>query len=160
MTDRFSEVQIENYPVQAIVRIQNEIDTSIPSYGKKLARLESEMLDEYNPRKGPKILGLQKERHRLHKKLDGEDLMEKVDKIEDLVDPRYFKNFIDFSAPPFFWFESCKRGTEVFRILGGYNLPKKMRTISRADLSKERPAVNGKLTYHSEKFKEELDDLF
>lgn len=154
----FSEVDVEEFPVEASVQIQEDIKLNIPSYVKQLSEIEAEMLSEYDPHKGLKILRLQQKRHTLKKKMGKEDLMTKLRDLTVFLRPTKFLRYLDVLED--FRLHKCEWGSSLFRTMGMFILPKTMEVISRTDLNLNVPAKKGVLIYESGKFSQDVDELF
>lgn len=160
LTKGFSEFQVEEYPVTARVHIQENINLNIPDYVKRMTKLESKMLGDYNPRDGIKIMSLQRERARLKKDLGEEDLMTKLSQFSVFLRPQKFVNYITNVPGSDFRLHNCEWGELFFRALGMVTLPKVMNVTSRTDLTLKKPAASGKMIYESGKFSKDIKKFF
>jgi hypothetical protein len=153
----FREVDIEEFPVTADVQIQESINATVPVL-KKMAEIEAEILSDYDPHHGVKILALQKERHRLKTKLGKGDPTRKLRELMVFLRPTKFMTYV--AVQPDFRFHYCEWGSDVFRTLGMLALPKKMEVISRTDLDLDRPASKGSMMFESGKFSTDVSEIF
>jgi len=156
----FSEVQIDEYPVTAMVHIQENIDMSIPTYIRQIAEVESEMLRDYDPRSGVKIMGLQQKRAKLKKDLGKVDLVTKLNEFSIFLRPQKFVKYITQTPGGDFRLHECKWGEILFRALGMVTLPKAMDIVERTDLNLDKPAASGSMIYESGKFSKDVKKFF
>ena len=156
----FSEVDVEEYPVVARVHIKEKINANIPHYVKQIAEVEAKILDDYNPRHATKVIGLQKEKARLKKKLGKEDLLTKLNELSQFISPNNFTNYVKIAGGDYFRLQNCSWGSDIFRALGLMVLPSKMEVVSRTDLNLERPATSGIMIYESKKFEKDVKKIF
>lgn len=156
----FSEIEIEEFPVTARVRIRNNLSTGVPEYLKRLFRIEGQILDERNPHGAMEIIRLQREKARLLTRLGkNTSLLEKVQELAIFLNPSNFLNYIDALDLEDFRLHKCE-GDEFFTALGTLALPKTMALTSRTDLSLKKPAARGTLIYKSRQFKDDVAKLF
>jgi len=160
LTSGFSEVEIDEYPVKAKIFIQEEIDTGIPKFIRDMAKTESEILSDYNPRGATKIIGLQKKRYKLKKKLGKDDLIQKLNDLSVFLRPGKFVKYVQLESKKDFRIHCCEPGTSLFRALGMLTLPKSMKVITRTDLNLNKIASSGVMVYHSGELIDEVEDLF
>ena len=155
----FREVDVEEFPVEARVHIQEDIDTSFPflkTY-KMMRKIENELFSDYDPRTVTKTIGLKKERYRLKKRLEHEDPARVLQDLLTLLRPLKFLAYLKTEED--FRLHDCQWGTEVFEMLGVGSLPKSMDITARTDLSLTKPASHGLLTYDSGKFSSDVRSL-
>lgn len=160
LTRGFSEFQVEEFPVDARVHIQENINLNIPDYVKRMIKLETKMLDDYNPRDAVKIIGLQRERARLKKDVGKEDLITKFNRFSVFLRPHKFLNYISTDPGSDFRLHNCEWGELLFRALGMVTLPKAMNVTSRTDLTLKKPASSGAIIYESGKFSKDVKKFF
>jgi len=156
----FSEIDIEEFPVSARVHIKEQINTNLPSFMKKMAKVEAKILADYDPRHATKIIGLQKEKAQIQKRMGKTDLMTKLNEISTFLRPTKFTNYVNMSSSHDFRLHCCEWGSEIFRALGMMPLPSKMNIISRTDLSLQKPATSGVMVYESGRFEKDLKQVF
>ncbi|WP_135609679.1 hypothetical protein [Methanococcoides sp. AM1] len=154
----FSEIDIEEFPMTARVHVADRINTNVPDYVKEMVKLESEILNDRNPHSWVKEKQLKHRKVQLQRKLGKGDLLDKVQDLSSLLTPNNFMNYVQIMDD--FKLSECERGSEFFRALGSCQLPKFMNVVSRTDLSLEKPASRGTMTYDSKKFGEEIINLF
>lgn len=155
----FREVDVEEFPVEARVHIQEDIDTSFPllkTY-KRMREIENELFADYDPHTVTKTIGLKRERYRLKKKLELEDPAKVLRDLLMLVRPLRFLDYLRTEED--FRLHDCHWGTEFFEMLGIGSLPKSMDVTARTDLSLTKPASHGFLTYDSGKFSSDVRAL-
>lgn len=156
----FSEVEIEEYPVSARVHIKEQINTNIPSYVVKMAEIEAEILSDYDPHHAIKVIGLQKKKARLKRRLSEQDLMTQLNELSIFLRPNKFLNYVSMPSEQDFRLHCCEWGSEVFRALGMMPLPSKMNVTSRADLNLDKPAASGSMIYQTKKFETDVQNVF
>lgn len=154
----FSEVEIEEFPVSARINVANHINTNVPTYVKELLEIENEILNDKDPRTGPKIIALKHKKASLIKKIGNSSLQEKMEDLASLLNPSSFINYVQTMDD--FKLDQCVRGSDFIRALGMFQLPKTMNVISRTDLSLKKPAAKGVLIYDSKKFEEQVLSTF
>ncbi len=154
----FKAVDVEEYPITARVHIQENINTAAPVKTlMRLREIEGEILSEYNPRAGVKILRLQRERARLAKRLKLKEPQQAFRDLISLIRPTNFMEYL--TAEQDFRLHTCEWGIEVFKVIGALSLPKAIEVISRTDLSLDKPAARGILTYDSERFSRDVGSI-
>jgi len=164
LIDGFSEFEIEEFPVTANVQIQENINMNIPSYVKQLSEVEAEILSDYDPRHGIKVMQkmklLQMKKAGLKKKLGKKDLMEKLNEVSLFLRPSKFIDYVRMDSQNDFYLHNCEWGTDLFRTLGMMSLPTKMNVVTRTDLTLKRPATSGEMIYEASKVSEGIRTIF
>jgi hypothetical protein len=160
LIEGFSEFQIEEYPLTARVLIQENINTNIPQYVKQMTEIEANILKDYDPRAGLKIMALQRRRAQLYHDLKSEDLQTKMNQLSYFLRPQNFLNYITRLDDSDFRLHCCEWGEDLFQALGLLKLPKAMNVISRTDLSLKKPASAGAMIYQSGKFSQDIQNVF
>jgi len=154
----FSDVEIEEFPVNARVHLTERINTHVPDYIKELVKVNSEMFDDRNPYRTPiEIKELDRKRVKLLRRLGKATLEQKIQELASLLTDTHFTRYLDIKD---FRLDKCERSVELFRAIGMFQLPRFMNVISRTDLNLKKPAANGDLIYHSKKFEEEIEKIF
>ena len=74
--------------------------------------------------------------------------------------PQKFISYIINDPISDFRLHDCKWGEILFRALGMVTLPKAMNVTSRTDLTLNKPAASGSMTYESGKFSKEIKKFF
>lgn len=157
----FSECEVEEYPVTVDVLIQEDINTNIPHYIKRMSEIEAEILEDYDPHHGVKIVELQKKRAGLKKRLGKEDLRGKLNELSLFLRPAKFRNnYIELGEKKDFILDHCRWGADIFRALGLLMLPKTMEILTRTNLNLDKCAASGVMIYESGKFSEDVQKLF
>lgn len=151
-------LDVEDFPVTARVQIENEINTSLPTLKgfAKLRSVESEIMSDYDPHHAIKMISLQRERHRLRKQLMQEP-MQTLRELMIFLTPTHFLSYLKSEED--FRIHLCEWGEELLKLLGAMDLPKAMKVVSRTDLTLERPASKGTLTFESGKFSSDLKNI-
>jgi len=157
----FSECEIEEYPVTVDVFIQEDISTNIPYYIKRMSQIEAEILKDYDPRHGVRIIELQKRRAGLKRRLGKEDLRSKLNELSLFLRPTKFRNnYIEIRQKKDFILDHCRWGADIFRALGILMLPKTMEILTKTNLSLDKKAASGIMVYESGRFSEDIQKLF
>lgn len=156
----FSEFDVEEYPVSTNVQIQESINTNMPSYIKQLSKIDAEILSDYTPYHGTKVIALQKKRAALKRLLGKEDMMSKLKEIYQLLTPSGFLSYINRELEKDFRLHRCEWGTDVFKALGMMILPRTIEVISRTDLTLKKPAASGAMVYEKGKFSRDVKNVF
>jgi len=157
----FSECEIEDYPVTVDVYLQGEINTNIPNYIKRMSEIEAEILKDYDPHHGVKIIELQKKRAGYKRRLGKEDLRSKLNELSLALRPTRFRNnYLGIEQKRDFILDHCRWGADIFRALGLLMLPRTMEVISKTNLSLDKKAASGVMVYKSGKFSKDIQELF
>lgn len=156
----FSEVEVEDYPVSARVHIQEDIDTALPVLPliRRIRKIEAEMLSDYDPRHGIKIMALQRERSSLHNKISRLDPSETLRELLLLLRPTKFVSYLSPSDEDF-RLHDCRWGSELLEMPGSMSMPKAIEVCSRTDLSLNSPTAKGSLTYDSGRFSTDVEAI-
>lgn len=154
----FSEVDIEEFPVTARIYVKENIDTVIPSldYFKELRRIEHEMLSDYDPHHGIKMMSLQKRRHELRNKILQENPQEAFRALINLLRPLKFQTYL--SVEQDFRLQKCVWGIEQMELPGSVYLPENMDVIVRTDLRIDKPTSRGLLHYKGGQFSRDVQE--
>jgi hypothetical protein len=155
----FSEVDIEDYPVEARIHIQEKIDLALPSIKtfKKIRRIETEMLSEYDPRKAFKMIQLQKERHALRTRLIKDNPIQSLRDLVIFLRPSKFLTYLKILED--FRLHECSWGARFLEIAGSISLPEEMVIMTRTDLNLKKPAAKGILEYHESAFSNDVRQI-
>jgi hypothetical protein len=157
----FSECEIEEYPVTVTVCMQEDINTNIPHYIKKMSEIEAEILRDYDPRHAVRIMHLQKKRAGYKKRLGKEGLRPKLNELSLFLRPSRFRdNYVGIEQRKDFILDQCRWGADIFRALGLMMLPKTMEILTKTNLSLDKKAASGIMIYESGKFSEDIRKLF
>ncbi|MHC1709610.1 MAG: hypothetical protein AB9819_04310 [Methanomassiliicoccales archaeon] len=157
----FSEVDVEEYPVTASVNIQEYLDTTYPILGtiRKLKDIENKMLSISDPRKGVEIIGLQKERSRLIKKIQREAPNTIMKEIVSILGPMKFLKYLKVDERDFRLHNCEWSGVDSLMSVSNFTIPRHIEVTTRTDLTLKKPASKGQLTYNSGKFEEDITDI-
>jgi hypothetical protein len=160
LTKGFSEVDIEEYPVTARIYVKENIDTVVPGLNdfKAIRRIENEMLSDYDPRHGVKILKLQKQRYVLRQKILQENPQEALRTLLALLRPTKFQSYLRLEED--FRMHRCVWGSEKLEMSGLIILPENIEVITRTDLSIEKPTARGILHYQVGQFSRDIEKAF
>lgn len=154
----FSRVDVEDYPITARVHIQESISTNIPKYVTELAKIEAEILDDYDPRHGTKIMQLQRKKAELRTHLGKKGLIDKMRELSRFLRPRHFLDYVNSFED--FRLHCCEWGDEYFRTIEMLSFPKSMEITTRTDLSLKKPAAHGYLEYEFGRFEKDVSVFF
>jgi len=160
LVEGFSEFDIDEYPVNTNVQIQESINTNMPSYIKQLSEIDAEILSDYAPYHGTKVMTLQKKRAALKRLLGKGNVTSKLKEIYQLLTPSGFLSYIDRDLEKDFRLHRCDWGADVFKALGMMILPRTMEIISRTDLTLKKPAASGAMVYEKDKFSSDVKNVF
>ena len=151
---------MEDYPVEARIHIQEKIDTALPSLQtfKKIRKIETEMLSEYDPHKALKIIGLQKQRHVLKKRLAEENPLEALRALVVFLRPSKFLTYLNILED--FRLHECSWGKGFMEVAGNISLPEEMVVVTRTDLSLKKQAAKGVLEYHESAFSDDVKQIY
>ena len=88
----FNEVEIEEFPVTAKVNIQQDIDTAFPSLRlfRRIQGIQNEIDRDTDPRHGIRVMGLQREKHRISERLTRENPQKALRELLTLLRPGRF----------------------------------------------------------------------
>lgn len=155
----FGEVDVEEFPVVARVHIQEDINTALPVLEtfRKIRKIENEILSDTDPHHGMQIIGLQKKRHRLRKKLERENPTSVLRELRLLLRPTSFSDYLRTELD--FRFHRCRWGTEMFKSVEALSLPKNIEVVTRTDLNLDRPTSKGVLLFKSGRFSEDVNAI-
>lgn len=155
----FSEVDVEDYPVSARIHIQEKIDTALPSLRtfKKIRKIETEMLSEYDPHKALRIIGLQRQRYALKRRLAEENPVEALRALIVFLRPSKFLTYLNVLED--FRLHVCSWGGRFMEVMGDISLPEEMIVITRTDLSLKKQAAKGVLEYHETAFSDDVKKI-
>lgn len=161
LTRGFNAVDVLDFPVKARVYIQENINTAFPilKVFKRLGEIEAEMLSDYDPRHATKMIGLQRQRHLLKRKLGRGGPVEALRELLVLLRPTSFLRYLSADEEEDFRLHECTWGTEFFETLGAISLPKQMEVVARTDLNLDKPAAKGTLVYESGKFSTDVNGI-
>ena len=154
----FSEVDIEDYPVTARIYVKENIDTVLPGLEtfKEIRRIEAEMLKDYDPRHGTKMIGLQQKRYTLRRRLLQENPQEALRTLIGLLRPTRFLRYLRIEED--FRLHRCAWGIEKLEMPGSVFLPENMDVVTRADLRLDKPAARGTLHYQAGQFTKDVKE--
>lgn len=152
----FSEVDVEDYPVEARIHIQEKIDTALPSLKiyKKIRKIETEILSEYDPHKALRVIELQKRRHTLKKRLAKENPIQALRDLVIFLRPSKFLTYLNVLED--FRLHECLWGKGFLEIVGNISLPEEMVVVTRTDLNLKKQAAKGILEYHQSAFSNDV----
>lgn len=155
----FREVDVEEFPVTARVQIQEDINTALPILKtlRRMREIEGELLSDYDPHHATRIIGLQKERYRLKKKLMREDPQSVLRELLLLIRPTNFLSYLGTEQD--FRLHQCDWGQELFEALGAVSLPKSMEVTTRTDLDLDKPTSKGILIFESGRFSTDIGTI-
>lgn len=155
----FSEVDVEDYPVEARIHIQEKIDMALPSLKtfKRIRKIETDMLSEYDPHKALKIIQLQKTRHALKKRLAEENPIQALRDLVIFLRPSKFLTYLNVLED--FRLHECLWGKGFLEIAGSITLPEEMVVVTRTDLSLKKQAAKGVLEYHESAFSKDVKQI-
>jgi len=155
----FSQVDVEDYPVEARIHIQEKIDMALPSLKtfKRIRKIETEMLSEYDPHKAFRMIQLQKTRHALKRRLEEENPIQALRDLVIFLRPAKFLTYLNVLED--FRLHECNWGKGFMEIAGSIALPEEMVVVTRADLSLEKQAAKGVLEYHEAAFSKDVKQI-
>lgn len=149
----YSELEIQDIDLNVNVAVDNEIKTAIPKEVTKDLQIIREMLSQTERGKAHRLLL----RHLQMKRRIGVDIYELIMQAQALFMPFNFRNYIEVTSP--FKYFNSKQNIEFYDFPGQL-VPKIMEVVSKADLTLETPAINGKVIYRKKELFEKLDDIF
>jgi hypothetical protein len=155
----FSEVDVEDYPVEARIHIQEKIDTALPSLKtfRKIRKIETELLSEYDPHKALKVIQLQKQRHALKTRLAQENPIQALRDLVIFLRPSKFLTYLNVLED--FRLHECLWGKGFLEIAGSITLPEEMVVVTRTDLNLKKQAAKGILEYREAAFSEDVKKI-
>ncbi len=160
LTEGFSEVDVDDFPVSASIYVKENIDTVVPGLKefKAFRRTESEMLSDYNPRNIGKLISLQKKRTNLRRKIKQENPQEALRALMKLLVPARFETYLKVDDE--FRLHKCAWGVARLELPGSVFLPESMEVISRTDLNLNHVAAKGVLHYQRGQFTRDVEESF
>lgn len=153
--EKYYGINIKDLDVIVNVATHQDVKTNIPGSFKREVKIAVEWMKSRN----------REEKHRLSMKHIGmkstrpsqKDIFTVLGDLQKVFLSRKFKRFIDVGQD--FRYHDCIRGREFYDAPFP-TWPKNMDIISRVNLSLEKPAAEGTLTYKHENFKEEIERIF
>lgn len=116
------------------------------------------MLSEYDPHKALKIIGLQKQRHVLKKRLAEENPLEALRALVVFLRPSKFLTYLNILED--FRLHECSWGKGFMEVAGNISLPEEMVVVTRTDLSLKKQAAKGVLEYHESAFSDDVKQIY
>ena len=155
----FSDVDVEDYPVEARIHIQEKIDVALPSLKifKRIKRIETEILDEYDSHKAFRLIQLQKTRQALKRRLTQDNPMEALRELVIFLRPSKFLTYLNILED--FRLHECQWGKGFMEVAGSISLPEEMIVVTRTDLTLRRPVAKGILEYHESAFSQDVRNI-
>lgn len=154
LDSKFGRFDIREVDVTVDVAVHNELRTSIPSPFVRRLKIFFDLLSETDPRQQfrviPQLRSLARE------KTAGQEF-KILKNLEGLFLPRTFSKFVDVIKD--FRYSTCYKGKEFYD-LPIEIIPKKMEIVSRTDLSLEKFASEGILTYKRDALMEAIKAIF
>lgn len=153
--EKYYGINIRDLDVIVNVATHQDVKTNIPGSFQREVEVAVEWMKSRN----------REEKHRLSMKHIGmkstrpsqKDIFTVLGDLQKVFLPRKFKRFIAVGQD--FRYYDCVRGREFYDAPFP-TWPKNMDIVSRANLSLEKPAAEGTLTYKHGNFKEEIEKIF
>lgn len=152
---RYHGINIKDLDIIVNVATHQDVKTNIPGSFQREVEIAVGWMKSRN----------REEKHRLSMKHIGmkstrpsqKDITTVLGDMQKVFLPRKFKRFIDIGQD--FRYYDCIRGREFYDAPFP-TWPKNMDIVSRTNLSLEKPAAEGTLTYKHANFKEEIEKIF
>ena len=143
---RFGKLDLRDVDVTVDVGVHNELKATIPTALVQRLKTFFDIMGETDPHQ--QFKALPKLRQLALSGTAGREFKILVD-LEALFFPEEFSKYVDVVKD--FRFSTCYKGKEFYE-LPVPMIPKRMNIVSRADLTLEKPAVEGTLIYKSNLF--------
>ncbi len=148
-------INIRDLDVIVNVATHQDVKTNIPGSFQREVGIAVEWMKSRNREEKHKLdirhIGMKRA------KPSQKDVFTVLGDLQKVFLPRKFKRFIDVGQD--FRYYDCVRGREFYDAPFP-TWPKNMDIVSRANLSLEKPAAEGTLTYKHENFKDEIEKIF
>jgi hypothetical protein len=151
----YGSVVLRDLEMSVDVAVHQDIHTSIPGIFKQ--QLET-MVEFSKKQSRSKYHQLMMRHMQLQKTKYGGNARDILQDLQEIFTEFKFRHFIDVKKD--FSYRDCIRGSPYFDALPFETYPKLMKVISRTDLTLDRPAADGIVTYKHKEFISEIEKVF